>query len=249
MTRNVILFAAALGLLGCQPRPNERNPGPQPVAAEVPRPDPGVALQGQVLDTATNQPVSRAEVCLVSSETSCRRTGPGGVFQLPPLPRDSVAMLEVVASGYEPTLYPLVLHSDDQMRSVRVMPQGRWTSLADRAGVTENGTEGNIRFVAREWVDTHFEPLTGLQYVPKDPAANETLWYYGKHGLTGEEGGAIAFNSKPGLWSYQLVVDGSELLCAARFGWNTSADQVVVPVVAGFTTNIEHVCLVVPEAS
>jgi hypothetical protein len=249
MTRNLILFAAALGALGCQPRPNDRAPAPEPVAAEVPRPDPGVALTGNVFDGVTNTAVPRAEVCLVAADTSCRRTGPQGEFELPPLPLDSIAMLEIVAPGYEPTLYPLIVRSGAQARAVKVMPLGHWKDLATRAGVREDGTKGNIRFVASEWMATHLEPMNGLQYVPKDPEAVEIVWYYGKHGETGRRGEAIGFNSQPGLWSYQMVVDGAELLCAARFGWNTSEDQVVIPVVAGYTTNVEHVCMVIPDAA
>jgi hypothetical protein len=233
----------ALTLAACATQEPVSEPQPQPGLEQATQ---GVQLRGTVVDAQSGKVVPHATICEFAEQVPCVRTNPDGSFELGELPQGSQTILEVYARGYEKTLYAVRLHDADQAPRLSLVTEGHWKALATQAGVTPKPDTGDVRLVTRRWLADRIVPMAGMTVEPRNEEAD--VWYLGKQNeVTGPSGETIVWNSTPGLWTYQFRFEDEALLCAARFGWQQSEDDVLIPVMAGYLTHVEHTCMVVPD--
>ena len=246
-TALLLAAAVAVSLLGC----TESIEAPaSPVTPDAVAPlasdgDPiGVSAWGLVRQEEGGAPLQGVAVCDFYDHSACDRTDEDGMFELDGLLAGAMGLLELRIRGRAPVLVPVALDQEVTFIELAMPRDDMHQRLLKVADVPAPAGDGAVRFqmwrsqgyglhpLRVSWTSTEGDATT-ISTTELPNTARQTL-----------ETWAVGLSA--GIRSFRWSAAEGSLLCSRRSGWRGAGyGEVVVPVLAGYVTHVEQVCVVV----
>lgn len=250
--QNAALFfaaATAVSLLGCAsiiaPEAPDAPEAPEEELTEEAE-DLGVTAWGAVRAYEAGPGLAGAVVCDFYDHSLCDTSDEDGVFEIEGLQAGAMGLLSIRHDRRAPTLVPVDLDHVTNFIELSLPASSMHQQLLKAGDVTNPEGDGAVRF--QMWRSNGYAPylMRDVTWTPETGEATtvSTLDLPGT-GRRMPEQWAVGLGG--GMRAFRWNAPGS-MLCSRRAGWRGDGyGVVVVPVLQGWVTHVEQVCVeVVP---